>query len=237
MFKDKTYEQLDDLSKLVEPFEYSVNDELVKFPDRLQITADMLQSHMVAFGNLRLTVDQLVSNKALELGLNSIYRQSSSLMKEFFVLEAEDPDADIFYDFENNTLSSPIYLVKVKQAYDDMELEKMALKILSYDLVANLRYVKSFSKARLNEIADLYGSTEVKSKKSKSGKLATFSKHMEYLVSERKLNIRDISLCRKLMGWIVKYVVDGNLPALNNLTKVKIMMHNNLPIYSIEEVK
>jgi hypothetical protein len=55
------------------------------------------------------------------------------------------------------------------------------------------------------------------------------------LIKSKKIDIRDVSLVEKLGKWIELYCVDGNLPALANIAKIKIMSHQNRPIYSIQE--
>ena len=37
MFNDKVYEEMDDVEKMFEPFQYDLNDALAKFPDKVEV--------------------------------------------------------------------------------------------------------------------------------------------------------------------------------------------------------
>ena len=54
-------------------------------------------------------------------------------------------------------------------------------------------------------------------------------------MSKNEWNIRDIGLSNRIAKWIKLYLCDGNLAAYTNFCKLKVMTHDDDPIYSIDE--
>ncbi len=238
MFKDEVYDNLDDISKLVEPIESTINNELSKFPDKVEITIeDIRQLYSYNWGWSSLQLNSIVSIHAQKLGLLNLFRLNELQLSKFFKFEVEDiEDGDeVKINLTQNTMSHKVYLVKYTIGYDDRELEDMVKSSLTRFIKGNLHSARTVNKPRLNELADLFGAKDVKGDRSFRGKVNKFCKHMDSLVDDKKLNIRDLDLCGKFSVWIGLYVRDGNLAALNNITRIKIMMHENRPIYSIQE--
>jgi hypothetical protein len=48
--------------------------------------------------------------------------------------------------------------------------------------------------------------------------------------------VRNLDLMIKAATWIREFVVNGNLAAMANFTKLKCMTYNGKPIYSMEEI-
>lgn len=237
MFKDKVYEDLDDISRLVEPFQSKINEELAQFPDELEITKEMVLETSSEWGWNSIRTSSLISQEAFKLGLTEVQTKAYDIARKFFKIEVRDHEEgeQVTIDFKTGEMSHKIFMVKTKLGYDDTELEKIARHNIVRTIKHNLSNNKSVNKPRLNEIADLFNAHEVKSDRSYKGKVRKFCKHLELLMDDRKLDIKDLELCARFGNWIALYVTNGNLPALNNITRIKIMMHENRPIYSIEE--
>lgn len=237
MFKDKVYEDMDDISKLVEPYQLKLNEELSQFPDEVEITPDLIISLGSNWGWYGISSHSIISNLADKLQLYELSSKAYETGRDFFefkIADIEDGDYPTL-DFINNTISHKIFLVKKKIAYEDEELERMVKRAIINPIRNRLSSNRTVNKPRLNEIADLFGAKKAMSERAYRLKVQELCKHLEDLVDQKKLDIRDIELCKKLGEWITMYVIDGNLPALNNLTRLKIMTHQNRPIYSIEE--
>ena len=237
MFKDKIYEDMDDISKLVEPFESGINNELSKFPDEIELTSENILSGHTNWGWRSINTSDMISNQAIKLGLSLIADQSWNLSREFFKFEVRDLEEEevVGADFATKKLSHKIFLVKKKIGYDDLELEASSRAQINSTIRNALYNNKQVNKPRLNELADLYGAKSVASDRSYRGKVHKFCNHLQDMIKSKKLDIRNTDLCDKFAGWVVLWVRDGNLPALNNLTRIKIITHENRPIYSIEE--
>jgi len=239
MFKDKVYDDMDDVSKMFEPFQYNLNDELAKFPDRVEIKPIDLMSYdnWSGYGT---DLPGEIRRIAKSLDLNQIIEHTSLLNSHgFFKFEVEtdeeDDQADIWVDAGDMTMSHKIFLVKDKIAFDEKQLEAMRKDYTLGQLRREFNSNRDMDKARFNEIADIYGAILVKPERSYHGKLKMFCKHLEHMIDEKVLDIRDMELVHKFVMWIAYYVKQGNLAALNNLTRIKIITHEKRPIYSIEE--
>jgi len=241
MFKDKTYDEMDDISRMFEPFQFDLNDELSKFPDRLEVDPEILFKNRSWHGGYGSSVRNALLNEAEKLGLDEIVNKHDILLnKEFFKFEiekeeTEDEEVKVILNASTMQLSHKIFLVKDKIAFDEQELEQMRKDVILSTIRRNLNHSRNLNKPRFNEIADIYNATKVKSERSYRGKIAAFCEHLETLLDEKVLDLRDMTLCHNFARWIVMYVRGGNLAALNNLTRVKIITHEKRPIYSIEE--
>jgi len=238
VFKDKIYDEMDDVSRMFEPFQFNLNDELSKFPDRVEVKPGDLFGNK-SWGGYGTDISRLLVETARELNLLEIVAKQDLLIKHnFFKFEIEkedDEDTVITLDASIMELSHKIFLVKDKIAFDEQQLELMRKDIILSTMRRAFDRNRNVNKPRFNEIADIYNAVEVKSERSYFGKVDKFCEHLETLLNEKTLDIRDMELCQNFAKWIVLYVRNGNLAALNNLTRIKIITHEKRPIYSIEE--
>jgi hypothetical protein len=238
LFKDKVYEELDDISQLIEPFEYAVNNELAQMPDEIELDANFfggLVSYNGGRNHFYQSVRKIVERKANSLGLKKLANQARleyNFCSDFFDLEIGE---NVQYNAETKELNGEAKIIKTKLAYEDREIEQMLVEYMVGQFRAYWRKPSKISKPRLNEICDLFNVNEALKDRSASGKVSKLQKKYKELISERKLNIRDVELFKRFIDWNIKYVVDGSLPSMSNITKIKIMMRNELPIYSIKE--
>lgn len=242
MFQDKVYEDMDDISKLVEPIESTVNAALSYMPDEVEVTKEHIQRlHNERWGwhslNLNSFVDMVIKENDIQIS-TSLWGHA----EKFFRFEVRSLDNELLEEaeqvsinMETGIMSHRLFLVKHTVGYDDQTLESMAKANLTKSIKYDLRSNRDVNKSRLNELADLFGAQDVRSDRAYRGKIKKFCQHIDDLVDNKKLDIRDLGLCEKFSTWVVFYVRDGNLAALNNITRIKIMMHENRPIYSIQE--
>lgn len=239
MFKDKVYEDMDDISKMIEPFQYDLNDDLSKFPDKIEVKPEDIFDEN-RWGGYGASISDIVHKTAKQIGLKHIQDDCYDLVKAgFFKIEVEGEEEDykptVTVDVTTMSMSHKVFIVKEKIAFDEQELESMRKKDFSEWMYRRFSRSSDINKGRFNEIADIYGAELAKSERSSRGKVTQFVTHIEKLMDDKILDIRDMTLCRKFNNWIVLYVKDGNLAALNNLTRIKIITHEKRPIYSIEE--
>jgi len=230
LFKDKVYEEMDDISKLIEPYQYSLNDDLAQFPDEVEITRDHMQTQY------SFSVRDVVRSKAKELELYNLVDKVWEVSESFFEFKIYDSEGEaaesIDYDFKNNKMNGRILLVKKKAYLGDDEIVGVIKKTIDDKFYG---WNNTYDSKRINEIADLFNDNTVKKQRSIRKKVRHLSRHLVALIDSRKIDIRDVGLASRFVDWILLYVKDGNLPALANITKLKIMTHNNRPIYSIDE--
>lgn len=237
MFKDKVYEEMDDVSKMFEPFQFNLNDELAQFPDKMEVDSKHLMSNDY-WGSYGTDLPAVISDKAGKLKLTEIIKNMDLLTShDFFAFEVEDLEdgGKITFDAGTMTLSHKLFLVKKKIAFDEQELEAMRKNMTINNLKRAFNRSRDVNKPRLNEVADIYNAGDVKSERSYRGKVTKFCEHLDKIIEDKTLDIRDMDLCMNFAKWIILYVKTGNLAALNNLTRIKIITHEKRPIYSIEE--
>lgn len=233
MFKDKFYEEMDDISKMIEPYQYSVNEDLSRFPDQVEITPEDLET---PWG---LTTKDVLRRHAKTLGLSSLVDKSYDMANDFFEFrilnEFDEEIEETTLNFKDGILSDKIFMVKKRVAYEDADVEKIAKQAIIDGLSFSSWLYRELNPGRFNEIADLFNDGDTKKQRSIRKKSYSFRNHMSKLIDSKKIDIRDIDLCSRFASWILLYIKDGNLAALNNVTRLKIMMHQNKPIYSMEE--
>ena len=232
LFKDKAYEELDEISQLVEPFEYKVNDELAQMPDEIELDNEFFASVVRNHGSrdTRKIVEQIASKLQLK-NLHRHMRENYNFTQEFFKVEVEEGTQ---YDASTNILTGSAKVIKYKMAYEDKDIDEMLIKYMQKKF-NNLPRPSHLKKTHINEICDLFGAKEALKDRSANGKIRFLYKRYKELMADRTLNIRDVDLFKRFVDWNVKYIVNGSLPSMSNITKVKIMMRSELPIYSIKE--
>lgn len=239
LFKDKTFEEMDEISQMIEPFESQINVELSQFPDEFMLDAEFFtclidynrnRLHYSITEDLRKIVERKANTLGLEL-LAKTARTNSSFMTEFFDFEAEE---NCKYNAKTNELTGEIKVIKKKIAYEDKDIETH-MKDYLRNAFNDFYRPGEVNKPRVNEILDLFNVKEGLSEKKALTKVRMLSKHYQTLIEDRSLNIRDVELFKRFVLWNIKYIKNGSLPALSNITKIKIMMRKGLPIYSIKE--
>jgi hypothetical protein len=83
---------------------------------------------------------------------------------------------------------------------------------------------------------DLLGgcNEDIKNRSAKK-KLIAIKLRLTQIFKTNEWRIRDMALSNKVGFWIAGYISTGNLACLTNLCKLKVMTHNNMPIYSVKE--
>lgn len=235
MLRDIVYEELDELSKMVEPYLSHENENLVLIPDEIDVTFDDIYNVCVGETNLQtLNIADVIARRCKDPQVQKyLSKVSLSDLRKFFTLQVEDGE-ELEVNLENRTMSHRLILTKNKEFLTEEEIKEKCLNSLRFKMggMSNSKY---FNKKRANEIADLFGAKQVRRERGWRGKYHYLKKHMATIVDDGTLDIRHVDLCSKVGEWITKYIRDGNLAAFKNLTKVKIMSHEKRAIYSIQE--
>jgi len=230
MFEDKIFDGLDDISKMMEPYTYSINDILSNMPQELTVTYDeiceLIQRQSDRFNIRAADILRLKFRDSSEEILDNLME-----FNNFYGIETSE---SLSIDFETSSINGILKTVKIKNGYTEDEL---ALKIKNkiIESIRNAMYSpSSFNKTNANELADLFDIKKVSSERGARAKrelmVAGFNK-----ILEEKLHIRDVDLAIRVARWIKKFLQDGNLGAINNLCKMKILSHKERAIYSIED--
>jgi|GEM_PF-6719757 len=229
LFDDKKYDNMDWISQAVEPIESKTAVLLTQLPDEIVFTFDNYQE-LIRGGYTTVNNEQIISKLIKEVN-GKVDWQEANLLTKCFEFQLSD---EVILDFEQQKIIGDIRLVKKKKTLEEKELQGlMGRKGKDYiDVYTNNQY------AYAQEIADLLG-CDADVMKSRSVRTKVFGIRHKYrqIMNENKWNLKDVDLADKVGFWIACYCQTGNLAALKNLTKLKVMTHKGLPIYSIEEEK
>jgi len=228
--KDKEWDEMDWLNKAVEPFTFSFNEEFAKIPSEYALTYRDIVHHLSSTGELYLTI--VVRRIAERCGISSNGMLFMDLIgiETLFELKLE-PDTEL--DLETETIIGGVSLVKTVESFNDDMIREM----LPQMVVQSFRphFVK-VTTTKINEVMDILDCKEGRSSSSIRKKIAGLKDHIYNIYRDNTWNIRNVDLAIKMLGWIQSYCENGDRCSLANLSKLKCMIHNGHPIYSMEEI-
>lgn len=240
-FRDEVYEEMDDISKLIEPFEFKANNEIAQFPDEFEVSATALNSVISAAWHedyMSISLGSLVRDKASELQLNNLLIELSDnkLVHRLFEFKiVTDGDLGLAFDATTGVISNgSIHVVKKGVAMEDSDIEQKMVQHVQNYLYNHFIYNKC-NKKNLNQIAELFGATEARKARKWTEKIIALSNHFKELILSRQLVIKDFELFKRFVNWNKVYIEHGNLPAFANIARLKVMMRSGKPIYSMKE--
>lgn len=230
IFEDKKFEKLDWMTQMTETIESNLNLTLSRLPAEISIGIEdlktmMKDSYYSNYFSVRPIVLNLIRSTAEDLNLS--YDDEQKII-DCFELKL---DEETVVDFTNNTISKPMFVIKIKPTFEDAELQTF----LGYRGLSHIRS-SFFGPEHLNRLDEILSILEVEEKsKSVKKKTKALTKKMQDIFKNNEWRIRDMELADKISVWINRYILKGCLASLTNLCKLKVMTHNNMPIYSIQE--
>jgi hypothetical protein len=234
---DKRYEEMDWLSKAVEPLRHPLSDCLASIPDEYELNFAMIHGLLSESYYADVSVSSAIRKiMKSSSAYNPLTYEENTKLVDCFELQVEP---GTIVDFTNSTVTGKITLIKTKKVFEDSDLKPlMGMKGCSYYSGHVLRSSADIN--RLNEIMDVLGpgkdEQKFRSSRSPHKKTVMISNRLNQVIRDNEWNIRDSVLADKVGTWCVQYINQGNLAAMANLCKLKVMTHKGLPIYSMEEV-
>lgn len=233
LFGEKKYEELDLLTKMIEPVTWSVLDVFAKLPDEVEISSETIIELINTFQR----IDFKDLWEKLILGQNKLndWRERDFLRSRF----AFKIDGDLEINTKEKTVTGgKLYIVKTSLEVSEAELTEL-LKNSGW---ADPYYMSVPNRPdcieRAREILDLIGNekSEAALKKRSANQLSEgLYRSYKYVMRNNLWNIRSIDLSNKICKWITFYIRDGNLAAMRNFCLVKAATHRGYPIYQIDE--
>jgi len=245
VFVDKKFENLDWISAATEPMESSINEVLavlpdcivVDYPTYLNIVGDSWSLNIDANGVLRHVSNTYKPQNPIEesamLKMKSMGYSNKSILLDSFKFELEGSP---IIDHVNGVISGgQIKLIKTGSTVE----EKVLSKILGQEGLGEIYsvYFHPSCGNRVNEIMELLGKCEngIKQKSIKKKRHVLINRLRE-IFKNNEWSIKDTDLADKMGHWIALYITKGDLSALSNFCRLKVMTHKGNPIYSMEEV-
>lgn len=242
-FTDEVYENMDDISKLIEPFESSVNNELAKFPDEIELShLDILyiiDSDYSWREAAYSSIDSILKLKSKQLSLHILNKalDNGSFVKKAFILEAEldEGSTGIIFNYTDKKIQGgKIFLRKKIVGLEDQDIENnMSMEISTMSYAFHDRTTSH--KKRLNEVAELFGAKEACKARKWNDKVRLLISHYQDMLKNKQIPIKDVDLFARFINWNKLYIDKGSLPAMANMARLKIMFRSGLPIYSMKE--
>lgn len=227
-FQDKTWDEMDWLNKAVEPYVFSFNEDFAKIPSEWKIPSHYIlnmyaNNHSIALRDL--VVLMMNYNKLNKLEQERILQIECD---KLFKIQVSD---EAYIDPQAQTMVGEIFLIKKDVVLDD-------------EFVSNIlqnHVMKTFNSyhvpaERVNEVMDILNCKETRSSSSVRKKIYGLRRFLVDLFADNKWNIRNVDLAMKMVTWTFEYCQTGDRQSLANLSKLKCMVHNGHPIYSMQEV-
>lgn len=245
LFVDKKFESLDWFSQITEMIDCDLNDILADLPNEIEVTMDMIKKESYSY-NKKITCSALDFIQPLVRDSADRSSREMIILRKCFEFKI---NPDMVLNFEDNTMSHKLFLVKTKNAIEDSDLISLLaetgiseLSDLEYQDGYNVRaYQKDIIK-RMNVILQIISDNEsdplypkILKSRSKTKKFSYLKAKLRKILENNLWRIRSVSLAKNVGHWIMKYIAHNNHAALLNLKKVKAITHDNVPIYSIEE--
>lgn len=237
VFDDHKLEKLDWMTAMTETIESHLNDLLSRLPDRTLVSPQAIieasSSSYLSF-SVRSAMHELNRQHQREINYYLSYEEERLLLECFEFQVTGEPELDL----RTGTLTGgTIEVVKIKNAFSDEELQPIMGQRGLEELGRGRDYTGPDAPfERMNEILDILGGCqEALSSRSGKKKINAIRDRLKKIFTTNEWRIRDMALADKVGKWVKGYISEGNLADLTNLCKLKVMTHNNMPIYSVKE--
>lgn len=238
VFDDKRYEELDWISQATEPIESPLNTALSILPDEFDINISTLLTIADDYDRLDISKDNVINfliKREINSSTNKIpslsWEERETLAKNFSLVVEGQP----IINFVDNTITNgSISLIKEVNTID----EKTLGNLLGRNGLSAIRDTYHARPHLINEVLELLGNSDAGIRSRSFRKKKHFLlKRLADLMKNNEWNIKSSALADKVGIWIARYITDGDLSALSNFCRLKVMTHKGLPIYSMEEVE
>ena len=225
-FEDKEYENLDWLNAAIEAYTFSLNEKISQLDELTELPLSMLGNNIQYGLEINTAIKSLFQAKDIEVSSRDI--RCASLLFEF---EAEQ---STIVNFTTCEMSSPIFIRRKEAMFDDVKLPEVVYSYV-YDELSCISKERA-DISRYNEVMDLINCTDYRNSKSANRKFTGLATRVKEIMNEDLWKIRNMDLFVDAARWMRRYIEDGNLGAITNLTKLKCMTHSKNPIYSMKEI-
>lgn len=233
VFDDKKFEELDWISQATEPIDSELNEVLGAVPEEVVLDFNMYKEMVGGSHGLDLSKDRFITHCINKFHGKYLSWDQRAALRSCFEIQMDD---EVILNFENQTLTGTIKLVKIQSTMDEKILEGM----LGREGIAAIgsMYFNGSGISRANEVMEILGKCEAGLKTRSERRKRGYIRHrLTELFKTNEWKIKDTELANKVGFWIKDYVVDGNLAAFSNFCRLKVMTHKDQPIYSMEEIK
>lgn len=240
LFGEKKYEELDLLTKMIEPVTWGALDVFSKLEERVEIPQQYIIDATIKgrglgfydiFETFVLNADELQNERVI---IDTYHARQ--WMRDRYQFEIE---GDLVIDLRDNTVSGKVFIVKHRPDVSEQELTEI-LQNSGFRDVYNMGSIDDKPEVldRMREILDLIGndiSHAALKKRTRNQLQEGLFRSFKHVMRNNAWNIRSIDLANKCASWMTCYIRTGNGAAMRNFCLLKAATHRGYPIYEIEE--
>jgi len=251
LYRDKVWEEMDWLTKAVEPYVFTPFKLFGNILPRHQITEEMIEN-IVVNGDLTIDQDSLLmqyvttynkdffnGQKTLEDHVYAYLKNKMHGVWEPFrgISISFDITDGAYYDITSQKLNGEVYInVNFNPPNDDV-IKEYVPQFVSHYLSSEIDYIDKIPYKRLLEINSILGVKKTEKTKSYKKLKAHMRSRIREIFENDEWKIRNLDLIMFFTAWLRDYLATGNQKALINISTLKFMTHNGNPIYSMEIVE
>lgn len=237
LFKDSKFEEMDELTKMIEPFENEDSEVINKIPAKIDAT-EYIISDIVNCNSSSPYLDDIES---LFKVIYPEIRMGHNIVDKFFKYEIECAEEELTVNAKTQEINGKIFIVKKKEAFEDKEVQQQ-IKDDMANIFRKSRDYMYADKDAINEMAVMFGLVyeDLRGKKATPRKkVIAFGKCLIERFDACEYKIRSLRLSQRINRMIRDYFRGhGNKEnILFNLTQIAVMVNSGLPIYSLDEMK
>lgn len=226
VMKDKAYDELDDISKLVEPWDMASWRLLNKVPDEICFSIEHLQA---IFEGRSSSYNRDIVNDVIEPILVGEEKWVVEILE--FVLDRESLSKhteDFWVDFSSGEMNGKVFISTNKPSLKDMPQMVMRYAIQKYTVTT------AGDPGRTREVLRVFGVDT--NRRNMRQLLPILHNTMMSIIKDDTWRIRSDKVIVDMAQWVNTYIMKGNYSAYANLLNLKCMVHKGNPIYSTEEI-
>lgn len=237
-FADKKYQQMDWISQAVSPWEYEQALKFAAIPEVIEVTPELLVPHLEDALSYRQLSATTIINKVMQWDAQTTIFSGDNCLPDGNDLFSIEIQPGTNFDMATMCFDQPVYIRKMKAAFDDEDCKNTAARWMREEIAYNMNGYSGQPELakRAGEILDLLN-INVGGARSLSKRRHAIKEAVYKAVMEDVWRVRNMELAKKVAKWIVEYINEGQLSAMANFAKFKVMTHSGQAIYSIQEVE
>lgn len=246
MLVDSKFESMDELSKMIEPWDCVEYEMVMSLPDELDISEYIISNinnskHMEPDFSIYNSevIDIMARLLITTYSKHTITPKFRSSLEEIITLNLSSLDNEEGSREEVIIMPEDINNIKftIKINKELFDIKKYASKLF-YDQINISRNSSSRPKKKfVNDICKMFNIELSDSVKASDGRNMFYyvKQEFERRLRSDEIRVKSTQLISDLGRWLKMYAVDGNLAASMNLCQFKLMTHNGDAIYSIAQ--
>jgi hypothetical protein len=242
LFDDKKYESMDEISKMVEPWETPFDSIIEKLPDEYELPPLLILRNLNAYevetSFIKSLLNKTLTTEEVEIVLSNgliekEYKNNKYIPGLFDVKISED------FSFNSATkeVTGSIKLVKTMKAIPEAKLKEKIINQANKVLFSK-RSADNYKAESMRIVYEVItGKPYQSNDRSKKSLIHDVKEELKSFIAEDRWRIRSFALYIKLIYWFENFCSLGSSASIANIMKMKIMTYNGRAIYSIGEEK